>query len=204
MHTHKHFTYFFKLLITEITNSCLFAPLSNAELINQKCHEIAIVPLTEPNLRNIWGRFLLFLSKPEHLLMKSIHLLLFQFNEHLSLYHKITQWTLTSVTQSTKLKQLIGDVKHPGKWPQIQTAQLKQLNVCHLCRLLSAVSASLSSCLWTSWEQFWGGICLASPTFPAELMLCRGRSLRRNGRCGLTWTVAVVFALVTDVGSDNG
>lgn len=107
------FHIFFKLLITKITNSCLFAPLSVAELINQKCHEIAIVPLTQPNLRNIWGRFLLFLSKPEHLLRKSIHLLLFQFNEHLSLYHKITQWTLTSVTQSTKLKQLIGDVKTP-------------------------------------------------------------------------------------------
>lgn len=55
-------------------------------------------------------------------------------------------------------------------------------------RLLSAVSASLSSCHWTLLGQFWGGICPGSQTSPAEWMLCRDQSQRRSGKCVPTGT----------------
>lgn len=75
----------------------------------------------------------------------------------------------------------------PGRNEQPEAEVDSMSNVClSCCRLPCAASASSSFCRSTSWEPFWGGISPASRTSPAELTLCRGRSLRRNGTRGLT------------------
>lgn len=62
-------------------------------------------------------------------------------------------------------------------------------------RLLSAVSASSSSCHWTSLGQFWVGICPGSQTSPAEWMLCRDQSQKRSGKCDPTGTLFSGFTI---------